>query len=94
VFAARPEGGEEALAFQHRLVIGVASRENASPDDGVAWGPWAVAVVGGPEPGAYPDDFGGEPFVQYGECPDCQVKVCSHVKRACCPLCGQPVSLT
>jgi len=95
VFAARPEGGDEGRAFQHQLVLAVATRENVAPDDdGIEWGPWTVAVVGGAEPGEYPVDFGGEPFVQYGACPDCQVAVCSHVKKACCPLCGRPVSLT
>lgn len=95
VFVARPEGRDEGLAFQHRLILGVATRENvASVENGVEWGPWTVAAVGSPEPGEYPEDFDGEPFLQNGECPACRMEVCSHVKQACCPLCGRPVSLT
>ncbi len=95
VFAARTEAEDEGTAFLHRLVLGMASRENLSADAaGVEWGPWTIAAVAYAAPGEYPDDFAGEPFVQYGDCPTCRVKVCSHVKRAVCPLCGQPVYLT
>ncbi len=95
VFATRPEGKDEGLVAQNQMVFGVASRENQAEDEGVIWGPWIVHAVAYFNPAKYPDgDFRGDPFVQFGNCANCNLPVCSHVKNALCPVCNEPVYLT
>lgn len=97
VFAVRPETEPEGTAFEYRMVLGLAARENiAEKENDVRWGQWQIVLVGYLDPSVYSPDweFWGEPFVQYGECIRCRVEICSHVKTALCPLCGSQVQLT
>jgi hypothetical protein len=95
VLSVRPEGEDEGTAFQHRLVLSVASRENfAESATSVEWGPWELAAVAYEQAGIYPNDFQGEAFVQYGDCETCKLTLCSHAKQARCPLCDREVFLT
>jgi len=95
VFEVRPEAEDEGEAFRYRMVLGMAASENMSAVRGETdWGPWQIAVVAGPDPTRYPPGFEGEPFRQYGECEECGVDLCSHVKQALCPFCAASVHLT
>jgi hypothetical protein len=95
VFEGRPEAEDEGIAFQYRLVFGVAARENISDKvDQIEWGPWQIAAVAYVDPSKYSPGFPGEPFLQYGTCESCRIEVCSHVKEALCPTCGGSVHLT
>jgi len=93
--ADRPEAAPEPDAFEYRLFLGLAVRENVAPIAGqFDWAPWRLAAVAYLNPDSYPPDFRGEPFCQWGQCDVCGTEVCSHVKDSLCPICSRQVFLT
>ena len=92
----RPEAAPEPDAFQYRLFLGLALRENVAERAGeVQWEPWRLSAIGYLDPAhGYAPDFRGEPFCQGGQCESCGTEVWSHVKNALCPICGASVGLT
>jgi len=94
--AARPENGfvGSGDSVELRLVLVQASRVRNGPE--AEWEPWELAVVadaGSTDPGELLERP-GEPCLEEGTCPRCEVVVVSHAKDARCPLCREPVSLT
>jgi hypothetical protein len=95
VLPTREEAEPEGRAYQYRMFLGMAVRENVAERPGAeAWGPWGLATVGYLDERRYPADFAGVPFCQWGTCGACGVRVCGHVKAAICPVCGHAVALT
>jgi len=91
VLPARPEI-EDRNGLIERLVFCQASRleDKSSP----AYEGWSFNPVGDLDLSVYERDTTGEPFLQSGQCENCDVEVDSHVKRAICPLCGGSVECT
>ncbi|HET7463755.1 MAG TPA: hypothetical protein VFJ82_21045 [Longimicrobium sp.] len=92
--AARPENGYAGSgdSVELRMVLVQASRVRNGPAS--EWEPWELAVVadaGGDAGGMI--DRPGEPCLEEGTCPRCEVVVVSHAKEARCPLCRRSVSL-
>jgi len=92
--AARPENGYVGPgdSVELRMVLVQASR--VRDGSGGAWEPWELAVVAdaGDDAGDLVDRP-GEPCLEEGTCPRCQVVVVSHAREAHCPLCRQPLNL-
>lgn len=95
VFPVRPEVEDEGTAFHYKMFLGVAVRENISEDfDRDKWDNWKLTAVGYADENKYGKHFTGEPFVQIGDCENCNIEICSHVKGALCPICGSKVYLS
>ena len=75
-----------------KLVLCEATRlsdRKSKYDDG-----WQFSVIADMDTTKFSRDTEGEPFLQGGACKNCGVEVCSHVKIAICPLCGDSVGCT
>jgi len=95
VLSSRLEADPEGEAFEYRMILGMASRENRAVSIGnIGWSPWQIAAVAYADHDSYSENFIGEPFCQIGQCANCQIELCSHVKNARCPICGFKVNLT
>lgn len=86
----REENVKDSIC-ESRLVLGMADR---SVRDEGGWGPWNVRAIAPHDSSVYPLGNDGEPFCQYGTCPQCGLEVASHIKNALCPICEADVYLT
>ena len=86
---------EEKDYAEHKLVLGLASRELESElNEPKGWGGWQISLVADHDPNAYEGEFIGEPFCQHGSCMSCSVEIDCHAKQAICPVCSAKVLCT
>ena len=84
----------DGYGFQSKILLCDISREKFENDP---WEPWEVSLIAAEDKNQYDKTWetgNGEPFLQLGECKNCEVKLAGHAKKSTCPLCGEYAALT